>query len=339
MCDKSFETQTRGIMKQASVDVTVRVITSGKYRRYAHLSTLQHFRHWSIMGRNFIDLFKVVVGFFQSLGIILRTRPDVVFAKGGFVCVPVGMAAWCLRVPVVIHDSDVRPGLANKLLARFATAIATGFPLENYTYPVGRSTYTGVPIAADFRPVSDKQQAIYKKSLGYSANDTLVLAFGGGLGSVAINDAAIALAHDTSSQVLNITGKDNIDEARHKAEGAKRYRAEPFIYGLHDAMAAADIVVTRASATALQELAGIGKPVIAIPARQLGDQQQNAKLYENANAVVVLQDSELASQLTHVVTRLESDKARRTKLAHALHAFAKPDAATKIAHIIVQSRS
>lgn len=336
VCDIGFETQSRSIMARASVDVDVRTIVSGKFRRYAHFSVWGYVRHPSIMLHNFFDLFKIFAGYIQSLLLLAKFRPDVVFAKGGFVCLPLGLAAATLRIPLVIHDSDVRPGLTNRVLARFATAIATGFPLENYQYSQEISHYTGVPVDAAYRPVTLEDQADYKKKLGFLPNLPLVMAFGGGLGAVVINDAAAELARQLgeSVQVYNGTGKANINRAQEKGAGLRNYRAEGFVPGLHDIMAAADLIVTRASATALQELAGMAKPVIAVPAKHLGDQRQNAKVYASADAVAVLGDDELDEKLSPLVVRLIADDARRMRLAKALHAFARPEAATKIAEIL-----
>lgn len=341
VCDRAFEPQARGIMDNVSIPIDVRVVTSGKLRRYAHLTIWQHFLHISIVSSNILDLFKVAVGFFQSLMLIARFRPDVVFAKGGFVCLPVGFAAWCLRRPLVIHDSDARPGLTSRLLARYAHTIATGFPLENYHYPAEKSHYTGVPVDSAYQPVTPDRQVQYKQQLGLDASKPLVLAFGGGLGSVAINDAAILVAKELGDNVVvyNGTGKANYTRATEQAGGLTNYKPEAFVYGLHDIMAAADIVVTRASATALQELAGLGKPTIAVPARQLGDQQRNAQLFAAADAVMVLQDDEIVQpgMLSRHIRDLLDAPLHRDQLAAALHAFAKPDAAHQLALLVIDA--
>ena len=330
-------------MATTSVPVEVTTITSGKLRRYAHLSVWQHFAHISIVGKNLIDIFKVAIGFAQSLVLIAKFQPDVVFAKGGFVCLPVGFAAWCLRRPLVIHDSDVRPGLTNRLLARFANVIATGFPLENYSYPPAKSHYIGVPIDQKYAPISEQQQSMYKTSLDVDPSQQLILAFGGGLGSTSINDAMADLAPklDDNIIVYNVTGKGNIERAKQKGDGIVNYRAEEFVYGLHSAMAAADLVITRASATALQELAGLKRATIAIPASQLGDQQLNAKLFAASDAVLVLHDDELTDidMLAGTVGKLMGSHSRRNALAEALHVFARPKAASDLAGLIIAANN
>lgn len=339
VCDRGFAPQARGIMSNVSVPVAVRTVTSGKLRRYPHLSFWQHFAHISIVGSNLVDMFKVAIGFFQSLVLIAQFRPDVVLAKGGFVCLPVGFAAWCLRRPLVIHDSDARPGLTARLLVRFATTIATGFPLKNYTYPSAKSHYVGVPIDQAYSPVSAEEQAAYKQALGYDPTKPMLMAFGGGLGSVNINDAAADLARALGDgvTVYNGTGTAHVERAEQRGAGLMNYHPEGFVYGLHDIMAAADLVITRASATALQELAGMSKPTIAVPGRQLADQHYNAKIFGAADAVVVLQDDELATgdRLTTTVRELLDSPDRRDALAQSFHTFAKPDAALQLAKLVI----
>ncbi len=329
-------------MERLSVPVVVSKISAGKFRRYANLSLWRHLTTWHIVWGNISDSIKIIAGFFQSLWVIMRFQPDVVFTKGGYVCLPVGLAAWILRKPLVIHDSDTRPGLTNRVLARFATVIATGAPLENYSYKPAKSHYTGVPISADFKPVNDSAIASYKKQLGIDSGKTLIVAFGGGLGSVAINDAMATLASRLSSQyvIYNITGKNNINRAVQRGKGLDTYQPVAFVYdGMFPVLAAADIVITRASATALQELAGLKKPVIAVPAHHLGDQRKNAQVFEKAKAVRVLSDADLkdSDHVYSTVTAILNDDKARDSLAQNIHAFAKPHAAEDLAKLIEEA--
>lgn len=342
VCDRAFERQARGIMAELPIAVKVRTIPSGKLRRYAHFSWWHYVRHFSIVIANIIDAFKTFAGFIVSMGIIMRFRPNVVFAKGGYVCLPMGFAAKLLGVPLVIHDSDVLPGLTNKILSRYADAIGTGMPLENYTYNPAISEYVGVPISADIQAVTAKMQARYRHDIGLPIDKKIVVAVGGGLGSVVINDAIVACARTLRSQddilFYNVTGAKNIEAAKERSEGLENYIAEPFIYkDMHKVLGAADVVVTRASATTLQELAGLRKAVVAVPARQLGDQKQNAKLFAKYDAIVALQDDTLQEELASIITGLLGDERRRDQLADHLHQFAKPDAARDMARLITAS--
>lgn len=342
VCDKAFEQQSRGLMDTLPFSVKIKVITSGKLRRYAHFSWWHYLQNFHIVLTNFFDMFRTIVGFFQSVGILLWFRPDVVFAKGGYVCLPMGFAAWLLRKPLVIHDSDTRPGLTNRLLSRFATAIGTGAPLENYSYDARKSYYVGVPINPAIHPVSKAEQTGYKKKLDVSVDAKLVVALGGGLGSVTINSAIIEVARQLDDNIIfyNITGKANYESALKQSAGVMSYKAVPFIFeNLNEVLGAADIVVSRASATTLQELAGLKKAVIAVPAKSLGDQQKNARVFAEAGAVVVVRDDELANTLTETITDLLGDSEARERLARTLHAFAKPNAARDMADIIYQAGS
>ncbi len=341
VCDKNFRKQSEGIMNELSFSVRVKAIPSGKFRRYAHFSWWHYIRHFSIMLHNMIDTIKIIGGLFSSLWLLIRFKPDVVFAKGGFVCLPMGYAAHFLRIPLVIHDSDARPGLTNKLLARFADSIGTGMPLENYNYDTRRTTYVGVPISPDIRPITDDLRAVYRKDLSLPLDRRLVVAVGGGLGSVAINQAIADAARqceaddDISTLFYNVTGVRNLDAAEEYGSGVSCYVAVPFIYkDMYKLLGAADIVITRASATTLQELAGLKQAVVAVPARQLGDQQKNAALFSEYDAVVALTDDELPRDLSGVLSGILRDDARRRELAEKLHSFARPHAARDMARII-----
>lgn len=334
-------------MKSAPVPVDVRVITAGKFRRYANFRLVDYLTTPSVMFRNIADGFRVVAGTVQSLWVVARFRPDVVFAKGGFVCLPVGWAARVLRVPVVIHDSDTRPGLTNKFLAPFAKAIATGYPLDNYPYDPAKSTYTGVPIRAGFEPLDSEQQAELKQMLGFEAGTALVVSVGGGLGSAIMNSALIGAVDSlraAGARAVLVAGKSHYQSAQSdlaSVQGGNEVIdivsfAEPD--DVRRLLAAADVVVTRASATFLQELAGLQKAIVAVPARQLGDQQKNAELYRSAEAAVTLTDDDLeAGVLGNTLSELLADSNQRERMAQNIGSFAKPEAARTVAELIVSA--
>lgn len=341
VCDKGFLKQSRGIMETLPFPVAIKTVPSGKLRRYAHFSWWQYIRHFSIILHNGFDIIKTGLGFLKSLWLLMAFRPDVVFAKGGFVCLPVGYAAKLLRIPIVIHDSDVRPGLTNKLMARFASAIGTGMPLENYPYDPAITRYVGVPINPAITPTTDALQAQYRRELDLPKAKKIIVAVGGGLGSQVINNAFIDSAKEMKDNdtvlFCNVTGVNKIDDALRRSEGLTSYQALPFVYkDMHKLLGAADIVVSRASATTLQELAGLQKTVVAVPAKQLGDQKMNAELFSRYDAVIALQDDELNDTLSGVLADLLQDKTRREQLAHNLHAFARPHAARDMATIITK---
>ncbi len=340
VCDKAFEAQSRKLMANVTAPVKVQVIAAGKLRRYEHFKKIDYLKHPSIIAANLLDLAKILGGFLQSMWLLLRWRPDVVFAKGGYVCLPVGFAAWLLRIPVVIHDSDAKPGLTNRLLARFAKAIATGYPLSNYHYAAAKSTYTGVPVAEGYTPVSAEEQANLKKDLGFMETDPLVVAVGGGLGAISINNAILNAGTSFVEHKINVVlvaGQANLEACIAKATGLEsRIRVVGFVAeGMPELLGAADVVVTRASATVLQELAGLGKPIVAIPARALSDQHKNAVVYEEADAAIILDDDQLnQGDLEPILIALIDDHTRREELSYRLHEFAKPRAAVDVAAIL-----
>lgn len=325
------------------VPVTVHRIMAGKLRRYRHLSIAKQLTMARIVFPNIRDAFKVGIGFLQSVFLLARVRPDVVFAKGGYVCLPVGMAAKVLRIPLVIHDSDARPGLTNAILGRWASAIATGSPLENYHYRPEVSRYVGVPIGAEFRPYDERRQRETKVALGFDEHRPLIAITGGGLGAVSINtatlqDAPLLLAEGV--QIFHITGRKNFDEVAMLADKDTSNHVVPFVFeGMADVLGAADVVVSRASATFIQELAGLAKPTVLIPAKTLTDQHKNAEAYQHADAAVVLTDDEITvpGSLYHAIHTLLNDASRRQVLASNLHAFARPHAARDVAKMIIET--
>lgn len=329
-------------MKQCAIPVKVHVISAGKFRRYAHLTFWQHFTVPHIVTKNLVDVFKIGFGFLQSLWLLLRFRPDIVFAKGGFVCLPLGLAARLLRIPLVIHDSDTRAGLTNRVLGKWAQVIATGSPLENYTYDPERSVYTGVPIDPKFSPKSVDEVRELKRKIGADSENLLVVATGGGLGARSINEAMLTCADDLLARdisVYHITGKKHYDSLVNRLPNDERYQAVPFVYEDMDAvLGAADIVVCRGSATTLQELAGLAKATVIVPAHQLSDQIKNAEVYAAADAGVVVGNRMLEQQplaLLKVLIELAADPAYRETLGVSMHKFAKPQAATDLAKLIV----
>lgn len=341
VCDRAFEAQSRGLMEKVTLPVDVRVIHSGKFRRYAHLTKLQHLTVPGLAWNNFKDLFKIVAGFFESVALIRAFKPDVVFTKGGFVCLPVGFAAHLLKIPLVIHDSDTRPGLTNRLLAKWADMIATGSPLSNYSYPVAKSHYIGVPISPLFTPKTAAQQAAAKKRFGFNPDRLLVVAVGGGLGAESINAAMNRAAKALLEQgigVFVVAGKKQYQHATAAAPQNSAYKVVPFVYEkMDELLGAADIVVTRGSATFLQELAGLGKATIIVPAHQLGDQIKNAKVFHAANAALVVDNLGIEddNRLERAILTLADDPILRKQLGEQLRTFAKPKAAKELAQLIM----
>jgi UDP-N-acetylglucosamine--N-acetylmuramyl-(pentapeptide) pyrophosphoryl-undecaprenol N-acetylglucosamine transferase len=332
-------------MKHFDETIPVQTILSGKLRRYHNLSLWrQLLRPVSIVLPNIRDAFLAGCGFIQSLVKLIVWRPDVVFTKGGFVCLPVGLAAKLLKIPLVIHDSDAYPGLTNRVLAKWASQIATGAPLKHYPYPKAISRYVGIPISKEFKPLSVEERRLAKGELGFDPQQPLVVVTGGGLGARRMNDAVAKRLDDLLdvSSIMLISGTNQYDELRATTpQSDPRFQLHAFINdGMPRILGAADIVVTRAGATTILELATSATPTILVPNGFLtgGHQLKNAAAYAENGAVEVINEHELDANpqmLVDTLTSLLANPARLRKMSEVFHMFAKPQAATDMADMIL----
>lgn len=329
-------------MQSASVPVEVSSIFAGKLRRYHGVSLLQRLLDVPTVLHNMFDMLLVVAGFLQSLIRLLAWRPGVIFLKGGFVCLPVGYAARLLKIPYVIHDSDAHPGLTNRLLAPSAQAIATGAPLRYYDYPKTKATYTGIPVSAAFRLLQNEEKQDAKESFKVAKKKPLVVVVGGGLGAKRINDALINIAPELikRSSVVHVCGARQYTELVDKVPASDDYQLVAFVSQHMDQLiGAADVVVSRAGASAMAELASVGASVIIVPNSQLvgGHQLKNADIYAQADAAIVLDEQKIHSRpqyLLETIGDLLDHPAKRQKLSRNLYDFAKPNAAKHVAQLI-----
>ena len=298
--------------------VTYHAVQSGKLRRYFS---------W----QNFIDPFKVIAGAFQSARLMGKIKPDVVFSKGGFVAVPVVFGAWLHRVPVVCHESDLTPGLANRLCAPFARKIATTFP--ECAQALGpKAEMTGTPLRPELFQGS---RARGLSLLGFDGSRPILLMMGGSSGAQAVNKALReALPRLTARfDVAHICGKGNLDEG---LQGMSGYRQLEFLDAeLPDALACADLVLSRAGSNALCEFQALCKPMLLVPypkGASRGDQILNAQsLQKRGLARVLLQEDMTADTL---VKSLEETWADREQLTAALHAAPPADGTERVLEMI-----
>ena len=288
----------------------------------------------------------MLIGLLQSIVKLIIWRPDVVFTKGGYVCLPIGLAAALLRIPLVIHDSDAHPGLTNRILARFASQIATGAPLEYYPYPKSKSHYVGIPISPLFRPLTSAEQLEAKQKINVDTARPLVVVTGGGLGAKRLNDAVVDCLDELLSlaSVVLVSGSAQYDKLRRAVPaGDTRFQLHEFISGdMATYMGAADIVVARAGATTILELAALNKPTILVPNRYLtgGHQLKNAAVYGEASAVKIVDEIELVenpSLLVEAIGQLLSDPGQMQQMSARFAQFARPQAASEMAQIIRQA--
>lgn len=258
-------------------------ISSGKLRRYFDL-------------KNFTDPFRVLKGFAEASRLIKQLRPDVVFSKGGFVSVPVVMAAKRSHVPVICHESDLTPGLANKLSMPSATKVCCNFPETMQYLPKGKAVLTGCPIRKE---LSEGSRANALTFTGFTAGKPVLLAMGGSLGAAAINqavrDALPELLKDW--QIVHLCGKGKLDESLAGTKGYVQY--EYIQKELPDIFALSDIVISRAGANAICELLALRKPALLIPLSakaSRGDQILNARSFERQGFSMVLEEEELTKE-------------------------------------------
>lgn len=328
------------------VDPHMRVerIAAGKLRRYHHLSLLRQLMWPKLVLLNLRDSLLVGVGFIQSFFKLIVWRPDVVFTKGGYVCLPVGMAARVLRIPLVIHDSDAHPGLTNRVLSRWASAIATGAPLEYYPYPKAISRYVGIPIREGFEPFTLAQRKKAKKQWGIDPERPLVVVTGGGLGAQRINDAVAGTLDELMeiASVVLISGSGQYDQLRALTpQYDERYQLHAFVSeGLVSLFGAADVVVTRAGMTTILELAALRKPTILVPNGKLtgGHQLKNAQVYRDAKSVLIVDENTMEKTplvLRDAVKTILDDPKATDEMAERFMQFARPHAAKDVAEMIL----
>lgn len=259
--------------------VTYYPISTGKLRRYMSIE-------------NFKDPFKVLKGMFQSWNIMRKTKPNIVFSKGGFVSVPVSIAAWIRRVPTLVHESDFTPGLANKLATPFAKRILTTFPETVNYLPVKKTEYIGAIVRKEL--LEGSKEKGYELT-GLNASLPILLVMGGSGGSENIN-RLIRTHLDTlleTHQVIHICGKGNKDAQLNK-EGYVQY--EYLTNELPHIFAISQQIISRAGANAIFEFLALNIPMLLIPLSRnasRGDQIVNAKSFEKQGYALVLEEEEI----------------------------------------------
>lgn len=320
----------------AGQSVTIKAISAGKFRRYHHFSWWQHLRP-SIVIPNLIDLFKIVGGFIQSWWRLLIWRPDVVFAKGGFVCLPVGIVAHWMGIKLIIHDSDTVAGLTNRILSKYAVKITTGMPVEYYRYPTNKTVFVGSPVRQGSGSVANLRQ-----QLQISPEKLVILVSGGGLGSDFLNRMTLAnLEHlPENCQVILSAGRDNYQAVISQDFDKNKLIVRDFVTNFADYVRLADVVVARAGATTIAELAVLAKPVILVPNPKLveGHQLKNAQMLADKQAAVVLDEFALEQapeQFGKAINELLGDQRQREILSHNIQQFANPQSALTLAELII----
>ena len=296
-------------------------ISTGKFRRYFSL-------------RNLTDPFRVVAGFFQARKQIKAWKIDLVFSKGGFVAVPVIFAAASLGIPIICHESDFTPGLANKLTIPFTKKICCNFQETVASLPKGKAVCTGAPIRAELL-LGSREEGL--KRCGFSGEKPVLMVIGGSLGSVAINQAVRANCKALGEQydIIHICGKHNLDES---LEALAYYKQFAYVKEeLADLYQAADFVISRAGANVIYEILALKKPNILIPLPKKasrGDQILNAASFSAQGFSVVLPQEELEENPAILPDCLEKLRENQEKYIKAMEASRERDGRKNVLYVI-----
>ncbi|MCM8711724.1 undecaprenyldiphospho-muramoylpentapeptide beta-N-acetylglucosaminyltransferase [Clostridium sp. SYSU_GA19001] len=261
-------------------NIKYHIIVSGKLRRYFDI-------------KNFTDPFRVLKGIKQAYDIIKKEKPNIVFSKGGFVAVPVVLAAYLNKIPVIAHESDITPGLANKLSIPYCTKICATFPEALKKLNKNKAVLTGTPIRKELLEGS-KIKGL--KICGFNDNKPVLLIIGGSLGAKVINEIVRSNIDVLlkSYNIIHICGKNNVEDNYNVKNGYKQF--EYVSEELPHLMASADIVVSRAGANSIFELLALKKPNLLIPLSaksSRGDQILNAESFEKSGFSMVLKEEAL----------------------------------------------
>lgn len=299
-------------------------ISSGKLRRYFD-------------PKNFSDPFKVLKGYGEAVRIIRKLKPDVVFSKGGFVSVPVVLAAKRCKVPCIIHESDMTPGLANKLAIPAASKVCCNFPETLQYLPKDKAVLSGSPIRQELLH-GDALAA--RKFTGLTDDKPVILVMGGSLGAAAVNEAVRKILPTLLKDfhVIHLCGKGKLDASLSGLSGYVQY--EYINEELKDLFALADIVISRAGANSICELLALHKPNLLIPlsaAASRGDQILNARSFEKQGFSLVLEEEAISNEvLLQTIHRLYDERA---SFSEAMKASRQTDSIDTIVGLIEEAAS
>lgn len=310
-----------GIEKELirNFDIPYYGISSGKLRRYFDV-------------KNFTDPFRIVRGYAEAKKFIKEIKPDVIFSKGGFVTVPVVKAASRRKVPCVLHESDISPGLANRLCISSAKIICANFPETIANLPENKAYLTGTPIRSELFSGNRIKGLDF---CGFTANKPVILVIGGSLGSIRLNEAVRKILPQLlkNYQVIHLCGREKIDESLKGMDGYVQF--EYIQKELCDLLDAAELVISRAGANAICELLALRKPNILIPLSleaSRGDQILNAASFEKQGFSYVIREEDLSSEkLLEAVEKVGENKEQYKK---AMSESSQQDAVTKVVDLI-----
>ncbi|MBR2710290.1 UDP-N-acetylglucosamine--N-acetylmuramyl-(pentapeptide) pyrophosphoryl-undecaprenol N-acetylglucosamine transferase [Candidatus Saccharibacteria bacterium] len=348
-----------GREKRKGSFVRVRRIPAGKFHRYAGWKFKDYFTHFDITLKDLI--FGNIFGFLGFIAGIITSffrlfskasRPDVIFLKGGYVGLPVGLIARLFHIPYVIHESDVVAGLANRLLMRKASKVAFGMPPSDEVMAAHPNyVWTGIPVGPEFKSVSPTREMSLKKAFSFNPEKPLVVITGGSQGSENLNEATRVILPELLkfTSVALVAGRkhyeDMVDLKRYEnwenASLESNFRMWEFNTTMNELMGAADVVVSRAGATTIAELAALKKATILVPFERLpgSHQVRNAERLEAVDAAKVIIDSDMMAdpkKLLDLIRHLVKSPRLCADMADNLHKEARSDAARRLAEIILK---
>jgi UDP-N-acetylglucosamine--N-acetylmuramyl-(pentapeptide) pyrophosphoryl-undecaprenol N-acetylglucosamine transferase len=282
------------------------------------------------------NLTKLVRGWLSALLMGLRERPAALFATGGYASVPVALAAWMLRVPILVYLPDMEPGWAVRFIARLATRVAVTVEEAAAHFPADKVMVTGYPVRAEFGGV-DRAEAL--ASLGLVADEAVLLVMGGSTGAQGINRPFCGMLEQVLdlAQVVHVTGRIDWPWVREQREALPealraRYHIYDYVHEMEKVFAAADLVICRAGASILGELPFFGLPAVLVPYPHAWEYQRvNADWLAERGAAIRLDEERLDEELLPALRRLLGDHTARAAMAERMQALARPDAAARLA--------
>ncbi|HEY3875156.1 MAG TPA: undecaprenyldiphospho-muramoylpentapeptide beta-N-acetylglucosaminyltransferase [Candidatus Kapabacteria bacterium] len=277
--------------------------------------------------------------FFDCLRLMAKERPLAMLGAGAYLSLPVGLAAWSFHVPIALLEINSIPGSANTWLARLADRLFLAYPEALKKFPkriLNSATVCGTPVRGELGAI-ELSPADARQSFELSPTNKTILVFGGSLGARPINEAMQIAVREFASHGYNVlwqTGKSaNVSEVEKEFSDLKTVRIREYIYEMEKAYRAADLVICRAGASSLAELARLGKPAVLVPwsGAMANHQEMNARAFEQAGAAMVLRDDEVRSKLAGTVLGAMSKEEELKRMSEAMHRRDHPDAATIIA--------
>ena len=312
-------------------NIPIRNIMTGKLRRYFSF-------------KNLVDFFKIPLGIIESLWWLLIYMPDAIFSKGGYASFPVVIAGWIYRIPILTHESDSNPGLANSMIGKFSNRVAVAYAEAEKYFPATQVVLTGNPLRENINK-GNAQSA--RQLFGLTESKKTIFIWGGSQGAMSINDKILRILPKLlhKYQIIHQVGEANLSEVERKAGelgikiGHSGYHAVSFLKEeLLDVLAVSDLVISRAGATSISEIAANKKPAIIIPLEtSAGDHQRmNAYSLARIGGCVVMEENNMGeNMLLEKIDQIMNDEILQNKLASNIELFYHPEAADKIANGIL----